>query len=104
MDQFCLFCQSQPQSVESGIEIGRLTGNAVSSLFEVFGAEHQQGTEVEVIAYAACLIIDDGMIGAFACDPLVAVGISHTTGRSLQVVTESFQCHVSKFNSLFLGQ
>ena len=76
MEQLSVATQEEAQGIETGVLIVGLAclhGKGV----EQRGLHQQQRTEVEVVADAARLVVDDGVGRALAVDQVVAVGIHH---------------------------
>ncbi len=65
----------EPQVVETGGTVG--AGDARCRLLEVGGVEEEHRPEVEIVAQAACLVIDDGSLGTLVATHVVMVGIEH---------------------------
>ena len=66
----------QGQVVEAGGTV--VGGHAAGRVFECVGAEEHDGAEVEVVAQAALLVVDDGSVLALAVGAdLIVVGIDH---------------------------
>ena len=58
---------------------------ALHGFFEKFGGKEQEGTEVEIVAHASRLIVDDGMRLPLAVLPFVEIGINHADSFGQEV-------------------
>ena len=68
--------QEESEGIESGMLIVALA-SLCRKLVEQGGLDESETSEVEVVADAAQMVVDDGMILAHTIDHVVMVGIDH---------------------------
>ena len=82
---------AQPYGIACRVPVIGLHADFGYGLSQRFGAEHDERTEIEIVAYASGLVIDDGMRARCAFGLFIAVGIYHAALRDGEVIHHAFQ-------------
>ena len=103
MSQFVLLGEGQSHGIEGRVAVFRLVGDTFKGFLQGRRLEKQHRAEVEIIAHASRLVVDDRMRLSHPVGHLVVVGIDHAGLRGTQVVAHALQRHVSHVQRLRLG-
>ena len=76
MEQLTVATQKEAQGIEPGVAIIVLTSLHGEGV-EQRRLDQPQRTEIEIVAYTALLIVDDGVILSLGFGDVVVVGIDH---------------------------
>ena len=96
MEQLSVAAQKEAQGIETCVTIVCFASLHRKGMHQG-GLHQQQRSEIEIVADAARLIIDDGVGGALAVDEVVVVCIDHRGVRVGCHAEDAFQGSLAQF-------
>ena len=96
MEQLAVATQAKSQGIEASVMVIILTSLHGKGM-QQRRLHQQQRAEIEVVADAALLVVDDGVWDAFAVDEVVMVGIHHRGVRVRSHAEDTFQGSLAQF-------